>query len=271
MSEKPPARGVLKDLAFLVIPLAATVLAGVIVLSGRAAGFSTGLVTSGTDVFTAVIVSCILMFGVFYGLKHHPKRLANVLILGFTLIGTISGLILLHILFEVSGIFPALFLLAVPLGYLGVRWSLLAYLGSLSRRKTSLLLVASSTFLGALIGASFPVTFTIVLLAGLALMDLLVVETDFLAKLAGSSNYGGVTSLTTLPLETSFVGIGDFLAYSMLVAMSLQLIGVYGAVETIALILLGALVTFQIARLRSRAAGLLIPVGLGLIPVILAL
>jgi len=72
-------------------------------------------------------------------------------------------------------------------------------------------------------------------------------------------------------LETSLVGIGDFLAYSMLVAMSLQLIGFLGAIETIGLILAGALVTLQITRLRSRAAGLLIPVGLGLIPVILAL
>ena len=271
MSEKPPARGVLKDLAFLTIPLAATILAGVIVLSGRAAGFSTGFATNDTDVLTALIVSCVMISGVLYGLKHHPKRLASILVLSFTLIGTISGLILLHILFEASGIFPALFLLALPFGYLGVRWSFLAYLGSLSRRKTSFLLILSSTLLGALIGASFPPAFTIVFLAGLALMDLLVVETDLLSRLMGSSGYGNVASLTTLPLQTSLVGIGDFLAYSMLVALSLQLIGVYGAVETIALILVGALVTFQIARLRSRAAGLLIPVGLGLIPVILAL
>jgi hypothetical protein len=37
------------------------------------------------------------------------------------------------------------------------------------------------------------------------------------------------------------------------------------------LILLGALTTFQITRLKSKAAGLFIPVGLGLIPVILTL
>jgi len=271
LSEKPPARGVLKDLAFLAIPLAATVVAAVIVMSGRAAGFSTGLPTNATDVLAALVVSCVLISGILYGFKHQSKRLANALVLCFTLIGTISGLIMLHILFEASGIFPALFLLALPLGYLGVRWSFLAYLGSLSRRKTSFLLIWSSTLLGALIGASFPPAFTIVFLTGLALMDLLVVETDLLARLMGSLNYGSITSVTTLPLETSFVGIGDFLAYSMLVAMSLQVIGVYGAVQTIALILVGALVTFQIARHRSRAAGLLIPVGLGLIPVVLAL
>ncbi len=271
MSEKPPARGVLKDLVFLAIPLAATVLAGVIVLSGRAAGFSTGVATGGVDVVTALATSCVLIFGVLYGLKHHPKRIANILVLTFTLVGTISGLVLLKILFEASGVFPALFLLAIPLGYLGVRWSFLAYLGSLSRRRTSFLLVASSTLLGTLIGASFPAVFTMVFLAGLAIMDFLVVETDFLARLIGSRNYDSVTSVTTLPLETSFVGIGDFLAYSMLVAMSLQLIGIYGAIETIVLILVGALVTLQITRMRSKTAGLLIPVGLGLIPVILAL
>lgn len=256
---------------FLALPLAATVFAGIIVLSGRTAGFSAGFSASGSDILTALIVSGVSISAVLYGLKHHPKRLANILILTFTLIGTISGLILLHILFETSGIFPALFLLAVPLGYLGVRWSFLAYLGSLSRRKTSVLLIGSSTLLGALIGASFPPLFTMVFLAGLAILDLIFVESDFLAKLMGAPNYGSLAPITTLPMETSFVGIGDFLAYSMLVAMSLQILGVFGAVETIALILGGALVTFQITRLRSKAAGLLIPVGLGLIPVILAL
>jgi len=262
---------VLKDLVFLAIPLAATVLVGVIALSGRAAGFSTGVATGGVDVVTALAASFVLISVVFYGLKHYPKRVANILVLTFTLVGTISGLVLLKILFEATGVFPALFLLAIPLGYLGVRWSLLAYLGSLSRRRTSFLLIASCTLLGALIGASFPAAFTIVFLAGLAIMDFLVVETDFLARLIGSRNYDNVTSVTTLPLETSFVGIGDFLAYSMLVAMSLQLVGVYGAIETIGLILVGALVTLQITRMRSKTAGLLIPIGLGLIPVILTL
>src|SRR5207245_9690116 len=161
--------------------------------------------------------------------------------------------------------------LAVPLADLGDRWPFLAYLGSLSRWRTNFLLISSSMLLGTLIGASFPAVFAIVFLAGLAIMDFLVVETDFLARLIGARNYENVTSVTTLPLETSFVGIGDFLAYSMLVAMSLQLIGGYGAIETIGLILVGALGTLQLTRMRSKTAGLLIPVGLGLIPVILAL
>jgi hypothetical protein len=122
---------VLKDLVFLAIPLAATVLVGVIALSGRAAGFSTGVATGGVDVVTALAASFVLISVVFYGLKHYPKRVANILVLTFTLVGTISGLVLLKILFEATGVFPALFLLAIPLGYLGVRWSLLAYLGSL--------------------------------------------------------------------------------------------------------------------------------------------
>ena len=261
----------LKDIITLAIPLAVTAFAGFLVLSGRAAGFSTGVGTNGANVATALLASSILIIGLLYGMRHHPQRATNILVLVFTLIGTVSGLILMKVLFEAAGVVPLVFLSAIPLGYLGVRWSFLAYLGSLSRRKTSLLLVASSTLLGTLIGVSFPPAFTIVFLLGLAIMDLLVVETDFLSRLIGSRGYGNVASLTTLPLETSFVGIGDFLAYSMLVAMSLQLIGALGAIETIGLILIGALITFQVTRIRSRAAGLLIPIGLGLIPVILAL
>jgi hypothetical protein len=57
----------------------------------------------------------------------------------------------------------------------------------------------------------------------------------------------------------------------MLVATSFQLSGLIGALETIAFVLCGALITLQITRLRSRTSGLVIPISLGMIPVILGL
>ena len=102
-------------------------------------------------------------------------------------------------------------------------------------------------------------------------MDFLVVETNALTHLIGSKKYGEMLSIAAFPLETSLVGVGDFLAYSMLVATSLQLSGLAGALETIGFILCGALITLRITRLTSKTAGLVIPISLGMIPVVLGL
>jgi hypothetical protein len=247
------------------------VVAAAVVLSGRAAGFSTKVGTGDYDIVTGALVSCLLISGLVYGLKRHPEQLARVIVACITLAGTTSGLILFKLWFETTGTIPALFPIALPLGYLGVRWSVKGYYGLLSRRKSALLVIGSATLLGALIGTSLPPLFTIAFLGALAIMDFLVVETNVLTNLVGPQKYGEMLFVTTFPLETSLVGLGDFLAYSMLVATSLQLRGLAGAMETIAFVLCGALITLQITRLRSKTAGLVIPISLGMIPVILGL
>jgi len=271
LAEERRIVGIAKDLVFIAAPLLATVVAADIVLSGRAAGFSTRIGTGGYDFVTSALVSCLLVSGLVYGLKRHPEQLARVVVGCITLAGTTSGLVLFKLWFEIAGATPALFLIALPLGYLGVRWSIKGYYGSLSRRKSTLVVIGSATLLGALIGTSLPPLFTIAFLATLAIMDFLVVETNVLTRLIGPQRYGEMLSVTTLPLETSLVGLGDFLAYSMLVATSLQLSGLTGALETIAFVLCGALITLRITSLRSKTAGLVIPISLGMIPVILGL
>jgi hypothetical protein len=87
----------------------------------------------------------------------------------------------------------------------------------------------------------------------------------------GQKAYDSIIIMTTLPLEKYAVGLGDFLAYSILVASSLRSIGLYGAGTTVALILAGALVTSRLARSRLRVPGLPIPLWLGLVPSLLGL
>ena len=271
MAEERHTAAIAKDLIFIGAPLLATVVAAAVVLSGRAAGFSTKIGTGDYDVLSGVMVACVLISGLVYGLKRHPGQLARVVVACITLAGTTSGLVLFKLWFEITGAAPILFLTAIPLGYLGICWSVKGYYGSLSQRKSSVLVIGSATLLGALIGTSLSPLFTIIFLAALALTDFLVVETNVLTRLVGPQRYGEVLSLTTLPLETSLVGLGDFLAYSMLVSTSFQLSGLIGALETIAFVLCGALITLQITRLRFRTAGLVVPVSLGMIPVILGL
>jgi len=269
LAEERHTAGVAKDLVFIAAPLLATVVAAAVVLSGRAAGFSTEIGTSDYDIVSGVIVSCVLISGLAYGLKRHPGQLARLVVACITLAGTMSGLVLFKLWFETTGTIPVLFLSAVPLGFLGIRWSVKGYYGSLSRRKSTIIVIGSAALLGALIGTSLPPLFTIPFLGALAIMDFLFVETNALTHFIGPRKYLEMLSLTTVPLETSLVGLGDFLAYSMLVATSLQLTGLIGAMETVALILCGALITLQITRLRSKTGGLVIPITLGLIRVIL--
>jgi len=102
-------------------------------------------------------------------------------------------------------------------------------------------------------------------------LDVLVVEFGALASMVGQSRYDQVVSVVTLPLDKFLVGIGDFLAYSVLASAALRNLGIYGAVETSILILLGAILTFQITMRKKKAPGLLIPIAIGSIPLILGL
>jgi hypothetical protein len=193
------------------------------------------------------------------------------IVAGVTVAGTVSGLILLKVSLQATGLAPTVFLITLPLGYLGLNWSVKGYFGSLSQKKASVLMVVSATLLGALIGTSLPTIFAITFLMILTVLDLLVVESNTVPSLVGKESYDKVISIVTLPLEKHLVGLGDFLAYSILSSASLQILGALGAIETACLILMGAIATFRITRSRRKTPGLLIPVGLGLIPLVLGL
>jgi len=206
-----------------------------------------------------------------FGLKRHPEKSARLIVAGVTVAGTMSGLILLKVSLQASGVSPALFLVSVPIGYLGLNWSLKGYFGSLSQRKTNILIMASASLLGSLIGTSLPTIIAVLFLVLLTSLDVLAVESNALVNIVGDVDYDHVLSVATTPLEKYLVGLGDFLAYSILASASLKVLGVEGAIETSVLILSGAILTFQIAKSRKKAPCLLVPVSLGLIPIILGL
>ena len=263
--------GSLRDLLYLIVPVVGAVGAGSAALYARAAGFSAGPDPLNVDWMTAVLVSTALLAALFYGMKRSPERSARLILAGVTVAGTISGLILLKVSLQASGVSPVFFLLTLPLGYLGLNWSLKGYLGSLSQRKTSALMVASATLLGALMGTSLPTIFAVTFLVILTILDVLVVESNTILTVVGEANYDQVVSVVTMPLEKYVVGLGDFLAYSILSSAALRILGFYGAIETSILILLGVIATFQITRARKKAPGLLLPMGLGLIPLVIGL
>lgn len=273
MSEESAPPKPLRALAFLAIPLAGALVSAYLVSLGRRAPQSSSQYSlTSFDLLTPAFVSLLVLSGLFYGLRRHGEQTARFVIAGITLAGTLSGLLLLKLWLDAYGTVPVTFyLLVAPTGYLGVYWSVRSYYGRISPRKSGLLMVASTTLIGALIGTSFPLTFTILLLLALSFLDILVVETDLMRRTVGQKTYDSLMTIVTLPLDKYAVGLGDFLAYSILVASSLRSIGLYGAGTTIALILAGALVTSRLARSRLRVPGLPIPIWLGLVPSLLGL
>lgn len=264
---------VARDLAILATPLLATIIVSAILLGTRHDSLSSPGASIGTiDVSTTVFVSAFLVSLLFYGLRRNGQRIARVVRAAIIVAGTISGLALLNFLVATYGNVPVIFYLGVaPLGYLGIYAAFRSYYGLLSQAKNGILMVLSTTLLGSLIGILFPPVFTVILLLALSILDVLFVESNLLTKIVGRQNYYDVVKITTVPIHDQLVGIGDFLVFSMLVACSARLSGLFSAGETLGLILAGVFITFELVKTRLRFAGLAIPIWLGLVPSILGL
>ncbi len=204
-------------------------------------------------------------------MKHYPEKSARLIVAAVAVVGTISGLILLRTSLQAAGAPPLVFIVTLPLGYLGLNWSVRGYFGALSRRRTAGLMLGSTTLLGALIGTSLATIVAIIFLFVLTILDVIIVETNTIPGIVGRTSYDQVVSVVTLQLDKYVVGLGDFLAYSILSAAALRVLGFYGAIETALLILFGVACTFEMTKRRGKAPGLLLPVGLGLIPLVLGL
>ena len=259
------------DLAILATPLLVAIVVSAIVLGIRPGFLSSPAASLGTiDVLTPGFVSVLAVSLLLYGLRRNADRIARLVKGAIIVAGTISGLVILNFLVASYANIPLLFYIGVaPLGYLGVYAAFRSYHGLLSARKTVVMMAISATLLGSLIGGLFPPVFTILLLFALSIFDVLLVENNALTKIVGAENYQDVVKITTLPLHYHLVGIGDLLVFSMLVACSARLSGLYSAGATLVLILAGAFITLELVRTRFRFAGLAIPIWLGLIPSVL--
>lgn len=257
---------ILKDLLVVSTPLVGVLLVA-FALGSKGARSNLG---SGFDPLSIGFLSITVISILIYGLKRNGIRAARLVVAGVIFAGTISGLAMLNYLFEWSGSgLPVAFYLAVgPVGYLGLIGSYRSYTGTLSKKKTALLTGLSTMLLGALVGSLFPPVFTIILLATLTVFDALLIDGNLLSKVLGRQNFENFVSVTTLPLRDYLIGMGDLLVYAMLVATSVQVTGILGAIATIMLILTGTSLTFVLTRSRESFPGLPIPVWFGLIPTI---
>ena len=207
-----------------------------------------------------------------YELRVHGEKTIRVLMTGITIAGVLSGLILFQFWVASAGHGQtSLYLIIVPFAYLGLFYAFKYYRGGLSDNQTGLLLATATCLLGSALGIFFPIAFTVILLLCLAVLDLLLIETNLLERTVGLKRLEGLFTATTIPLAEFSIGLGDILAYSILVTTAYLNGGIYVATASFLLIVLGVFLTFNIARGRQKVAGLPIPVLLGLAPTILTL
>src|SRR2546427_9167801 len=141
----------------------------------------------------------------------------------------------------------------------------------MSARVYAGLMRATARLLGGLSGTSHYSSVLLTCVVVRTSLDVAVVESNSLSAIAGKKSYDKVVSVVTLQLEKYLIGIGDFLTYSILASSALRILGLYGAIETSILILLGVAGTFEITKRRGKAPGLLLPVVLGTFPLIIGL
>jgi len=253
-------------------PLLASLMIAQITLSGlsptRVSGYSS---PSNIDLLTPAFICVLVILGIFYVFRRRGEQAVRFVVAGITVVGVVSGLVLLQLSFPPGTLPVLLYLPAAPLAYLGLYWSFRSYTGTLSPKKTLILTIVSITLLGTLVGILFPLSFTLPFLISLSILDTLIVESNFLRRALNLTSFDDVISATTLPLADFEIGLGDLLVYSMLSAGSLRGMGIYIGAVTAVFILAGAFVTFRITRSRLRFPGLPIPVGLGAVPSIIVL
>ena len=262
-----------KNLVVVAIPLLVVLVVAEAALHGKAIlDNSSSRGQSGFDPLTLGFVSFLVLGILFYELKRHGERAARFLMAGITASGTIAGLILLQAWFTATNTgFAVFYLLAPPIAYVGLYFSFRDYTGSLSRRKAGFLRTVSATLLGSVLGAFLPLLFTIPFMVLLSILDPLFVESKMLRQSVGTRAFDNVVTVTTLPLAGIDIGIGDLMAYSILVTTSIIHAGILVALVTTVLILTGVLLTFQITSSRHVVPGLPIPLWLGIVPIIVAL
>lgn len=261
----------LRDAILLGGPLLASLMIAQITLSGFSPAKFTGYSASDIDLLTPGFVSVLIIFGLFYMFRRRGEQAVRLVVAGITVVGVVSGLVLLQISFMPGTLPVLLYLPAAPLTYLGLYWSFRNYTGSLSPRKAFTLTIVSVTLLGTLVGVLFPLTFTIPFLIALSILDALVVESNFLRRALNLASLDNVITATTLPLADFEIGLGDLLVYSILSAGSLRGLGIYTGAITAIFIMAGAFMTYRITRSRLRFPGLPIPIGLGVVPSIIGL
>lgn len=234
---------------------------------------SLGLLPGETPAGSLVLIGALLAGEVFlvFLLAGARRRVEAVVVVAFAALTGSLALALGRNLF--LALFPDAFagltaMMAIGV-FAGVFVMFLILIGECSEQAKNTVMLVFSAMGGAVIGASFPSSTLLFVIAALVAADVILTwARHSTTMLESPTPY--MTGLTTAAWT---VGLGDLLTYALLMAHVFSQGGLLLLFPSLALLLLGALGTMRWAR-RSPSPlvpGLLAPVGLGVIPLGLTL
>lgn len=182
---------------------------------------------------------------------------------GLTLL--LSGILAMHLL----ELFPSfLLLISIWLFSFFICVSIVfAVAGVFSEEMRNLVFMTYSSVVGSLLGMGIPMFSMLFILIYLCAIDLLSFKLGLLRRIVTLSEDRIFFRLKYSDRELA-IGLGDLIFYSMLASYSLVNFGASIAVLSTFLILVGWIVTFIYTTKSEVFPGLPIPLGLGMIPIV---
>lgn len=222
-----------------------------------------------TPTSAAVIIVALISGEIFlvFSLRGPHRRIESVVVVAFAVFSGTLALMLGRRLFLTyfPEAFAALTMLLAVSVFAGVYVMFLILIGECSERvKNAVLLVFSATG-GVFFGTAFPSPVILLMLSVLIIVDLLLTHGRRTMPLRQREFEPAKTALTA---GIWSIGLGDLLAYSLLMAHVFVSLGVFVLLVSLGLLLVGIVLTMRWAVKSSSplVPGLVGTVGLGMIP-----
>jgi len=181
----------------------------------------------------------------------------------------LSGILSIHLFKLVTSIL--LFLLVWLFDFFIALSIALTVAGVFSEETRNVLFMMYSSVAGSFLGMGIPMFSMVHILFSLCVIDLMSYRAGLLKKIADFSEGERIFVRLRYSDRESLIGLGDLIYYSMLASYSLVNFGILTAIFSTSLILLGWILTFVCTMKSEIFPGLPIPIGLGLIPIIVQL
>ena len=227
----------------------------------------------GAAVGNAILFVVLATLGavmVYILLKYGRERLLRYILLGaFGFIGIIIvlyfGLMFFAVFWDVSAILAILILLTLSL----IMIFAFAVVDAENWLKNGGLLIFGSA-VGGFLGIVLPLWTSLLLLIGLSIYDYISVKRGPIRKIVELTEEEP-EKLSPLAVSSAEwdIGLGDVAFYGMMTVLSLINFGLTTTIFTVAGIIAGFLITLKLLEKRGIMAGLPIPVGLGLLGIVI--
>ena len=198
---------------------------------------------------------------IFYLLIKWKSRKVITVLIGFALTAASVLLSLFYLFALFSSFSDALIYIILVSIVVAIVFDYIIFRGNEASRNAVVILLGGA--LGVFLGWSIPLFSAVLILAFLAVYDIIAVYKGPVGKIASSSGLDQLKGLS-FSFKDIQMGLGDLVFYSMLCAAMLRWFTWFSYVASFVGVVVGAFVTFMILEKRGIFPGLPVPILLGL-------